>query len=452
MTDPTTTLPVAQALDPWKETNEKTPEIEEKPEVAEATFEVFFDQTDLVSDQATEYWQEHVLKREFESDEKIFVFNNRTYQERTVIVDRLEKDIGEWTGKIGQETESDEQQKIKQKIVAIRELRSQIIMEQAWSDVAYLHSHRAKIEVETRDLAVNAQNQTDIEKLKKIAEKSSHLADRLTKFSLYSESAINLFKKYRVLSPDIVEFTGGYHIGVEYGQLVPGLADLEEVPPNQRYDSVMNKLLLSVEAATGHNFETESGGDRDYLTSFEEMREGVLTIDYKRFVVLIAARVKQLEVEFSKQSHTEESQTATAPLDSTEPGLIPSSPDDVLSDKPIQAEKNGSADNIASALGLSFSDILNNHQEAIAEQTKNLDDPDKVVTDAASPDNENTAATTVTEVPAPDAATTLDDVKTSDAAGHAPEPDSKPEKNKLQEKRQAYIIGEMNAIFKGSRG
>lgn len=340
MSDPvTTTLPVTQQLDPWEEPTLEQDDGEATPEVPEAILETFFDQSSVVSNQAEEYWTEHVLKRPFESDEEEFRFNEHTHTERVTLIEQLSEDQAKLELQLGS-LEGEEQKKLRQQIVALRERRTQVIMEQAAADIAYLLSHRAKIESEVKELAVNAESQADIEKLKAMGEKALHLSSRMDKFHLYSEAAINLFKKYRETARDLSENVGDQR-------------------PN-RDQEFMYQMLIAVEKSTGNDYEISGIGDRDYITTFTDIRDTITTVNHKDLAVLIATRVSQLEETVDKNT----------PADKKSDDQKANQPDSAGSRQPA----SGGAD---LATGVTFTDFQRDYEPVITEQAKKLEDADQ---------------------------------------------------------------------------
>lgn len=363
MSDPaSTTLPLSQQLDPqqldpWKESTAET-EDEERPEVPEAVLETFFDQSSLVADQAEEYWQEHVLKRQFDDDEEGFRFNEHTHAERKTSIELLTADQTKLEQELG--TLDKEKQKIQiQEITRIRERRVQIIMEQASADIAYMLAHRAKIESEVKDLAVNAESQADIEKLKELAEKATQLSSRMNKFEIYSTAALELFKKYQTSADDLSKVIGD------------GRTDRDQ--------EFMYQMLIAVEKSTGNDYEITGSNDRNFLTTFEDICGGIIKIDHKRLAILIAARVSQLE-------ETAQEKTSDA-LETKEKTPSAGSPN--LTDTQPTPSSVGEA-------ALSFADLQRDGQTEIAKQAQQLDDSDQ---NSILDSKQGSDGMTVTELP-----------------------------------------------------
>lgn len=359
MSDPvTSTLPVTQQLDPWEEPTLEQDNGEETPEVPEAVLETFFDQSTVVTSQAEEYWTEHVLKRPFEADEEEFRFNEHTHTERRTLIDELAEEQAKLELQMGS-LDGEEQKKLRQRIVALRERRTQVIMEQAAADITYLLSHRAKIEAEVKELAVNAESQADIEKLKQMGEKALHLSSRMDKFQLYSEAAINLFKKYRETARDLSE-----NIGDER--------------PN-RDQEFMYQMLIAVEKSTGNDYEISGIGDRDYITTFTDIRDTITTVNHKDLAILIATRVSQLE------------ETVDQNTQST------GKPDAQKTDEQKPGDPQQSIGGVADvAAGVTFTDFQRDYQPVITEQARLLEDTDQNdIVDS----RQGTDGITVTELP-----------------------------------------------------
>lgn len=359
MSDPVaTTLPITQQLDPWEEPTLEQDNGEETPEVPEAILETFFDQSSVVSNQAEEYWTEHVLKRLFESDEEEFRFNEHTHTERGTLIEQLGEEQAKLELQLGT-LDGEEQKKLRQRIVALRERRTQVIMEQAAADIAYLLTHRAKIEAEVKELAVSAESQADIEKLKAMGEKALHLSSRMDKFEIYSEAAINLFKKYRETARDLSE-----NIGDER--------------PN-RDQEFMYQMLIATEKSTGNDYEISGIGDRDYITTFTDIRNTITTVNHKDLALLIATRVRQLE-----ETINENASGATKP-DEQKVGQSESGD--------AHQSISGTADITA---GVTFTDFQRDYQPVITEQARKLDDSDQNdIVDS----RQGTDGVTVTELP-----------------------------------------------------
>lgn len=342
MSDPAaTTLPSYQVLDPWESPLE-LPEKDERPEVPESALETFLDQSTLVSDQAEEYWTEHVLKRPFEPDEEEFRFNEHTHTDRTALLEKMAGQLSKMEIELGS-LDPEKQKELRRQMVALREKRSQIIMEQAAADMAYLYAHRAKIESDIKDLAVNAQSQDDVEELNAIAEKALHVSSRIDKFQIYSESALNLFKKYRETAYNLSENIGDNR-------------------PN-RDQEFMYYMLIAVEKSTGNDFEISSVGDRDYQTTFTDIRDQITQVDHKQLATLIAARVSQLKETVSESSA--EKQDQAKPVDEADQQVDP------------KYKKTDSSDGAAGLLGgLDIADFQRDNQAEIAATAQSLDDAD----------------------------------------------------------------------------
>ena len=403
----------AQQLDPWQKEASAVETTENSPETPEAVVEVLFEQAEIVEEQADQYWTEHVLKRPFDADEEEFVFNQHTYTQRQEALEKNRIDKGEL------ETSEFADPKEKQlKLIALREQKIQIIIEQAWADLSYLLSHRAKIEAETKKLAIEANSQTDIDQLKEMAVKSLHLASRLNKFNIYTESAEHLFKKYRELSPDLAHL------------LHDGATD--------RYDQVMHKMLQATQTSIDLDLRISGQNDRDYLTTFLDLKERISTVDYDRLSILIAARVKQLESMLAESQPTnEESAVHSA---NTDQMSVTQQEGVEKSDAPATQEQNGEATAGSIAEIFSFADLVAAKQAQIDAEADQLEIPPAVTGDAAMPE----AVVVSDEAPLP----AKPDQKT---ASTDQQQTNKPELDLREKHRQANITVAMKEIFTGSK-
>jgi hypothetical protein len=403
----------SQQLDPWQENANAIETTESTPETPEAVVEVLFDQAEVVEEQAEQYWTEHVLKRPFEADEEEFVFNQHTHTQRQEALEKNRLEKGEL------ETSEFADPKEKQlKLIALREQKIQIIIEQAWADLSYLLSHRAKIEAETKKLAIEATSQTDIDQLKEMAVKSLHLASRLTKFNLYTESAEHLFKKYRELSPD--------------------LANLLHDGASDRYDQVMYTMLQATETSIDQDLRISGQNDRDYLTTFLDLKERISTVNYDRLSILIAARVKQLE------SMLAESQSTLPTVDevTTEAATAqhPEETNNSESDTPAQeSDTSNSASNSIAEI-FSFADLVAAKEAQINAEAQQLEVPPAAADGSAIP--ETVAVSDETPLPTKSGQTT----ETTSQ--------QQPNKSELEQReqhRQANITIAMKEIFTGNK-
>lgn len=403
----------AQQLDPWQEEAKTIETTENTPETPEAVVEVLFDQAEIVEEQADQYWTEHVLKRPFEADEEEFVFNQHTHAERQEALEKNRIDKGELeTSEFADPAEK------RLKLLALREQKIQIIIEQAWADLSYLLSHRAKIEAETKKLAIEASSQTDIDKLKEMAVKSLHLASRLNKFNLYTESAEHLFKKYRELSPDLAHL------------LHDGATD--------RYDQVMHKMLQATQTSIDLDLRISGQNDRDYLTTFLDLKERISTVDYDRLSILIAARVKQLESMLAESQPTnEESAVHSA---NTDQMSVTQQEGVEKSDAPATQEQNEAATAGSIAEIFSFADLVAAKQAQIDAEADQLEIPPAATDDAAMPE----AAAVSDESPLP--------TKPDQITNQTDQPQANsPELAQLEKHRQANITTAMKEIFTGTK-
>jgi len=348
MTDPTTTL--VKPLDPWQE---ESLEVEDKDEqhekIPRSELESFFDQSANVAKQADEYWRDHVLSRSFEGDEAHFNFNNHTYAERKKRLGEIDQEQTKLEDLIGATTDDTEKDQLRRKLIAKREERAKVIMEQAWADLAYLLDHRAKLEAQIKELAVNAETQDDIDKLKELAATAKQLTSRLIKFELYTEAAIVLFREYFIARNDLSAGTGD------------GKTD--------RFNDFMFKMLVETEKATGANFGTTDAGDRNQLNMFVDLREKVVSVDYKKLENLIKARVSQLEAEKTNQV-TAQSATDQQSDSQTEGATVDSQPVTQQPDDAIAIDPEDMTDEESNA---SRSHNVNKLQQAFSGQAPNPD-------------------------------------------------------------------------------
>ncbi len=285
---------IDKPLDSWDEPGESVETTELSVENPEAITEVLFDQTDLVEQQAEEYWTEHVLKRPFEPGEAEFVFNERTHTRRRELLRENETAEGELeTSDFADPAEK------RLKLLALREKKIQLITEQAWADLNYLLVHRTKIEEQAKKLLTGAESQTNADELKVLAVEARHLSSRLVKFELYTESAVHLFKKYRELAPEMT------------------LALHDKQP--DRYEQVMYDMLVATQTNLGQDFAITGQGDRNYLTTFIDLRDKVLSVDYQRLAALTVDEAKQVEVAAEPTTTKDADQTSSSPAE----GLIP---------------------------------------------------------------------------------------------------------------------------------